>query len=93
MTDAHFALPEALIIQNIAEWKDRFTQLLTNEPLPPLEGEQLKDIDTAGLQLLLAFMIEADKQGSSVRWASVSAELNEYAQSLGVTEHLKLTPA
>ncbi|MBP0049432.1 STAS domain-containing protein [Marinobacterium sp. AK62] len=93
MTDTRFELPEALVIQNIAEWKARFSEQLANGPLPPLEGSQLRDIDTAGLQLLLALVIEADKQGSAVRWASVSAELNEYAQSLGVTEHLKLAPA
>lgn len=93
MADSALQLPDSLVIQNVAEWKGRFVALLANGGLPSLDASPLKDIDTAGLQLLLAVAVEAEKQGSTINWESTSSELQDFAKVLGVTEPLNLEPA
>ena len=93
MADSALQLPESLVIQNVAEWKEHFLSTLAAGALPPLDASALKDIDSAGLQLLLAVAVEAGKQGSSLDWTSISPELKDFAKVLGVSEPLNLEPA
>lgn len=88
-----FELPDALVIQNVAEWKDRFVAQLATGRMPDLDAGLLKDVDTAGLQLLLAVANETEKQGSQLNWSATSAELRDFARVLGVCEHLNLDSA
>lgn len=55
-----------------------------------LLGEGVRQADTAGLQLLLAFIREARARGRSVAWKGVSTSLRESAQRLGLVELLGL---
>jgi len=88
-----FELPDALVIQNVTEWKERFVTQLATGRMPPLDAGLLKDVDTAGLQLLLAVATETEKQGSQLSWAATSAELRDFAKALGVDTHLSLASA
>lgn len=93
MADSAIQLPDALVIQNVADWKERFIHHLADGAIPPLDASLLKDIDTAGLQLLLAVAVEVEKQGGTLTWSSTSPELHDFAKVLGVTEPLNLEPA
>ncbi len=93
MADSAIQLPDSLVIQNVADWKERFSSYLSEGAIPPLDASLLKDIDTAGLQLLLAVAVEVEKQGGSITWSSTSPELFDFAKVLGVTQPLNLDPA
>lgn len=86
-------LPERLQIQDVAEWKARFVDHLTHHPALIIDGARLTDIDTAGLQLLVALMAESARQGGTARWSAYSAELAESARVLGVADYLNLQSA
>jgi len=61
-----------------------------------LDGSAVERIDTAGLQLLLAYRRAAAAQGHDTQWAGASDSLNEAADLLGLSSDLALpavTPA
>jgi phospholipid transport system transporter-binding protein len=55
-----------------------------------LDGGAVDRIDTAALQLLVVFQREAQKRGSQVNWAGVSAPLHDAASQLGLAQVLAL---
>jgi ABC-type transporter Mla MlaB component len=55
-----------------------------------LDGSPVERIDTAGIQLLVAFFNRHQQQGKNVAWTAVSDELLRVSQRLGVTAHLNL---
>jgi anti-anti-sigma regulatory factor len=55
-----------------------------------LDGSAMEAVDTAGVQLLAAFLREAQTRGITVRWRNVPAALPECARRLGLREALQL---
>lgn len=55
-----------------------------------LNGDTVDRVDTAALQLLVAFQHEARKRERQVQWAGVSAPLHDAASQLGLVEALAL---
>jgi ABC-type transporter Mla MlaB component len=55
-----------------------------------LDGGSVDRIDTAALQLLVAFQHEARKRGQQVSWVGMSAPLHDAASQLGLTQVLAL---
>lgn len=55
-----------------------------------LDGSELERVDGAGLQLLLAFMQEAERQQVDCSWAESPAMLVDAARLLGMDSALKL---
>ena len=55
-----------------------------------LDGGAVDRVDTAALQLLVVFQREAQKRGSQVNWAGVSAPLHDAASQLGLAQVLAL---
>lgn len=53
-----------------------------------LDARQVHMIDTAGLQLLLAFVLELKNENRSINWRGVSPAFKETAGLLGLTELL-----
>lgn len=53
-----------------------------------IDAGQVHMIDTAGLQLLLAFVVELKNQNRSVKWLNVSPAFKETAELLGLTAPL-----
>ena len=64
---------------------------LLEQPLPvTLDVSALQRIDTAGLQLITAFVQERARQGRSVEWHGSAPVLSSAAQLLGLTSLLRL---
>ncbi len=55
-----------------------------------LNGSAVVKADTAGLQLLLSVVKEAERRGGKIHWESPSSELLDAAQMLGVQRALAL---
>lgn len=56
-----------------------------------IDGSAVERIDTAGLQLLLAFVRHQSGRGKSVRWTAASPELLRGSQVLGLGDLLGLS--
>jgi len=56
-----------------------------------VDGGAVERIDTAGLQMLIAFAKAHAARGKTLQWTAVSPELLRSSQLLGVTEPLHLT--
>ena len=65
--------------------------LLVDQPLPiTLDISGLQRIDTAGLQVLTAFVRERAVHGRAIEWRGTAAALTSGAQLLGLTAELGL---
>lgn len=81
-------LPEHLTILEISEWQEAMGALLAVSPELQIDVSPLTRIDTAGLQLLLAVVQEAQAKGGSVQWVGVSDILSQSAHWLGMSSVL-----
>ncbi len=57
------------------------------------DAGEVDRVDTAVLQLLVAFKRHAEQRGADVRWRAVSAPVTEAAATLGLETALGLDPA
>ena len=76
----------------IADVMDMHRQLRDALDLSPvvLDGTTVDRVDTAALQLLVAYQRDAQKRGHQVSWAGVSAPLYDAASQLGLAQTLAL---
>lgn len=58
-----------------------------------LDGSAVERIDTAGLQMLVAFTRQHSSSGKRVEWLSASAELQRCSRMLGLDEAIGLAAA
>lgn len=63
--------------------------LQTHEPLD-IDGQAVRKVHTAALQLFLSVVTEAQREGLPIRWHSPSPALVEGARLLGLTDKLGL---
>jgi len=85
-----FVLPEALVLQNVAEIYPQFVHALDREGDLQLDATAVSRVDTAGMQLLLAMAQSAQQLGRKVHIEGAGELLIEKARVLGFTEELKL---
>lgn len=81
-------LPEHLTIIEIAEWKEQIKSTVADANTLDVDISQLKRVDTAGLQLLLAMKIAVESGGGSVQWHGESDSLSQGAAWLGMSNLL-----
>ena len=62
-------------------------------PSSTLDASAVERVDTAALQLLVAFHRDALARGGKITWAGVSTPLREAAERLGLTKALALPAA
>jgi ABC-type transporter Mla MlaB component len=85
-----FALSAECMVPQAASLKKRLAPLL-EEPLPvTLDINALQRIDTAGLQVITAFVRERAARGRVVEWQGTAPVLATAARLLGLTSLLKL---
>lgn len=53
-----------------------------------LDGSAVEHVDTAGIQLLFAFIKTSNKQGSQIQWQGVSEKLRSAMDRLGMTREM-----
>ncbi len=87
----HELAPECLVA-NAAELKNSLSALL-EEPRPvALDGTAVERIDTAALQVIVAFVRERTSRGLGVEWHGVTPALTSGARLLGLDTVLGLPP-
>jgi ABC-type transporter Mla MlaB component len=85
-----FALATECMVADARALKASLAAFL-NEPLPiTLDVTALQRIDTAGLQVVTAFVRERAVHGLPVVWHGTAPALSSAAQLLGLTSLLKL---
>ena len=89
-TASAFALPAECMVSEAASLKERLAPLL-EDPLPvTLDVDALQRIDTAGLQVITAFVRERAARERAVEWHGTAPVLTSAARLLGLTSLLKL---
>jgi ABC-type transporter Mla MlaB component len=84
------ALAAECLVSGASTLKESLASLL-DEPQPiTLDITALQRIDTAGLQVLTAFVRERTAHGRTVEWRGASPALTSAAQLLGLTSLLEL---
>ena len=92
-TRDELVLPEEISIVNIGEWKDKLTDLLEASSSIAINASDLTRVDTAAVQLMVAFIKELQTQNIEFVWASRSTELDKVARQLGLESMLQLESA
>ena len=77
-------------IREVAAVYTELQQLLEQDVRVELDFEDVDVVDTAALQLLVAFTKEAHKRGVSISWQQPSAALFRSAELLGLSQELGL---
>ena len=84
------ALPAECMVSEAGSLKESLAALL-DEPLPvTLDIAALQRIDTAGLQVITAFVRERAGHGRTVEWQGTAPVMTTAAQLLGLTTLLGL---
>ncbi|WP_144394483.1 STAS domain-containing protein [Pleionea sediminis] len=82
---------EQLNIQHVEGLKDRLIKALDKEPeYCTLNVSKVEKVDSAGLQLLYAFLKESDKRKINIHWQNPSEAFLTSVALLGLSEELKL---
>ena len=84
------SLGNALDIAHVEELKIRLEAALTKEPKVVMVADKVQRADTAGLQLVCAFLLKADTQGIKVSWQKPSAAILRTGRLLGTLSALRL---
>lgn len=84
-TTAASALPAALTIREVGELGELLQARLTNDVPIRMDLSVVENIDTAGIQLLMAFQRTADATGLACEWANPSVAVSRIVDLLGVT--------
>jgi anti-anti-sigma regulatory factor len=85
--DCPFVLPQDLRIGSAA---DVHAGLLARAGDVALDGESVAKVDAAGVQAVLAALIQFSRSGGSWRWHNPSAVLKQGIAVLGLGESLRL---
>lgn len=79
---------EVVDIRQVAELKPKLLQALEAANPILIQAETVERADTAGLQLLAAFFIEARARGLDISWLKPSEPLIRSARLIGLEEVL-----
>ncbi|MBI2382659.1 MAG: STAS domain-containing protein [Gammaproteobacteria bacterium] len=86
-------LPAVLSIAGAAALHQALVSCLDKRQLIELDASAVLEADTAGLQLLAAFLRDRRESGRDVRWKNVSEPLVRAAGMLGLQQVLVLPEA
>ncbi len=87
---ATYDLGGDLTIRSVQAHKEGLNALLAVQGQVTLEATAVKHVDTAGLQLVAAFVVQMLGAGRELRWNQPARALTEAAASLGLTSALHL---
>lgn len=88
---SHFQLPEDMLADNLATVALQLEAVLVDSPARiEVDAHGLEHVDTAGMQLLYAFVRDARQDGKSVAWKDASSQFVEAARVLGMHAALGL---
>ena len=81
---------DVLGISEVGQKYIELKEALVSDQSVEISAGELRQIDGAGLQLLVAFIKEANKMHIEINWVGVSEVLIKAASILGVTSQLQL---
>lgn len=84
-----FSLPDALTIHGVRDVKANLQQRLAQADLV-IDLQQVREVDTAGVQLLLAFRRARLAAGTGLRWHGEPGVVSVAARALGLDRELEL---
>ena len=90
MSKTTLDLPDNLTISTAEALHEELEPLLLKDSDIEVNGGNVERVDTAGLQLILAFKNALAKRNLGFSWASFSEPLAGAAQQIGLTELLAL---
>ena len=82
-------LPAELDIDRVREVRDQLLRALET-PAISLDGTQVQRVDTAGVQLLCALVLAAERRGVALTWSAVSPTLVTCVKLLGADSVVRL---
>ena len=83
-----FALPAECTLAGASELKTHLTPLLSHPASVKLDGSRVRRIDTASLQLLVAFIRDRRANGLPIEWMGQTPTLGHAVNLLGLTAEL-----
>ena len=84
------SLGNALDIMHASGLKTRLTTALAKNMPVVLISDKIEKADTAGLQLIYAFIKKVEHNGHSITWQKPSATLYQACELLGMSQAIKL---
>ena len=84
-------LGPSLCISEVVEIKAMFDEAAA-EDIIIVDSAAVEKVDTAGIQLLLAFQLQAENFGQQVEWKTPSEALTKAAENLGLADKLSFEP-
>lgn len=85
-----FSCGEALDINQASSLYQRLQKSMQKSHTIELRAKSVSKVDTAGLQLLLALSLEAERCGGKIIWQAPSSTLISSARLLGMADKLGL---
>lgn len=82
--------PVELRVGKLGELRETLLELLASPSRVKLCVDAVELVDTAGVQLLIAFVCDAKAAGVSVEWSDVSSRMAEAVDVLGAAGKLGL---
>jgi len=80
----------SLVINEVEAYRNVLLGALQGDGDLIIDGTEIEQIDGAGLQLLAAFALEAEKMQIMFKWCGASSVLCEASAQLGLAEVLRL---
>ena len=84
-------LPATISITETARLRDDLLEIMKVDGGIAIDASQVQRIDTAGLQLLAAFVENANTCKRSLAWWGETAALTEAAERLGLADLMQLS--
>ena len=81
---------DSLDISIVTEFADELKGALDQGGAIQLQGSDIEKADTAALQLLCAFFLDAEAHGIEIEWLEPSDALCEAATQIGLSQYLGL---
>lgn len=82
--------PESLDISMVAEFSTELRTALDSKQDIQFQASEIERADTAALQLLCTFFLDAQAEGLGIEWLEPSDSLVGAAKQIGLAEHLRL---
>jgi ABC-type transporter Mla MlaB component len=86
-----FAVAAECTVADASSLKAGLAKLLDESGIVTLDVSAVQRIDTAGLQVIAAFVRERESQGRQVEWRGSAPALTAAAKLLGLSSFLKLS--
>ena len=83
-------LDEVMDISVAAQWRENLLKALNDEGPVLLDASRVERIDTAGLQVLTAFVKDLRAANKSMQWQEPAESLCRAVQLLGLNDALQL---